>query len=887
MQYEGGEILHTGFVFLKDSYKWIGTLPSVGTRAHYDADGYWWTAPEDGEKFAAGTQTLQNITLYAHWQPEKYNIYYWSNDGLGIWSTSVLFYPVEEVPLPLMPARAGFAFQGWYTEKLDDLRHDLVHNDPVPQDNKWTPRSAVSGDMNLYALWKVVPPGAYTVTFASYDNEVVETKSALFENGYIISETIPAVPSRSHYTCDGKWYMSNGLEFTNSVVLSGNITVRPHWIGNTYTVKFMENNVDETVWETRSVTYPVSTLQGQFPSGIPSRPNYTPASDGWWTEVSGGVRFTESSAITGNIRVYKRWTGNTYTVKYWGVTDASAQAVELTTARTVTYPVDSLTAPGAYLPTAAELPSRKHYHFDGVWRTAGGLLWNAAQAVSGNTDLYADWTANTYTVSFNLMGGSAANSGTQTVNYPAASINMPTAPSKTGNVFAGWIYRHTGGQRYFAGNLNELYERDCLRTGSLSVAIEAEWITNANAGSILNAYDNQAAGTNHQLTHGGAYDDDFVVGSGAYSGPAGSRAFAEELIDKLAQAAALRQGTQQSSVVQTESGSQTVTVTVYDYAAINLIKQQIEDMLASPSFAGVRGTFAATGHTINYTGARQSVTVMNSGIYEIELWGASGGHIWSKNDKTALGGKGGWTKGSVRLNAGDVLKFYVGQEGYGTAVYNGSSFSKITNFSAEGAGASYVGGHRGGWNGGGNGGSSYGGDYAGGSGGGGATDVRYVGTYSVNKNDAGTYSQRIMAAAGGGGAAQSASYNSGWPGLAGGDAGANGIRKGNVQTGGARPGGTSAQASISFGDGSATSGSQIGVGGNGANGGSAAYEGPGGGGGGWYGGESISTLRGTEYTSSGAGGSSHIGTEFESAGRDSGLNQAFGNGKASIRYIGQ
>ena len=49
--------------------------------------------------------------------------------------------------------------------------------------------------------------------------------------------------------------------------------------------------------------------------------------------------------------------------------------------------------------------------------------------------LYAKWTVNTYTVTFNTDGGSAVDS--QTVNYNSTATT-PTAPTKTGYTFAGW-----------------------------------------------------------------------------------------------------------------------------------------------------------------------------------------------------------------------------------------------------------------------------------------------------------------------------------------------------------------------------------------------------------------------------------------------------------------
>lgn len=100
--------------------------------------------------------------------------------------------------------------------------------------------------------------------------------------------------------------------------------------------------------------------------------------------------------------------------------------------------------------------------------------------------------------------------------------------------------------------------------------------------------------------------------------------------------------------------------------------------------------------TFNYTGAVRSYTVPRTGTYTLEAWGAQGGG--------STGGKGGYSKGNVSLNAGDILYVYVGSTG-----------------------------DSGGWNGGGMGGAYNGG---------GASDIRKGGT---------SISNRVIVAGGGGG----------------------------------------------------------------------------------------------------------------------------------------
>jgi hypothetical protein len=155
-------------------------------------------------------------------------------------------------------------------------------------------------------------------------------------------------------------------------------------------------------------------------------------------------------------------------------------------------------------------------------------------------------------------------------------------------------------------------------------------------------------------------------------------------------------------------------------------------------------------------------------------------------------------------------------------------------------------------------------------------------------------------AAGGGGAGQSADVGNGnWPGIPGGKGGPtgeSGKRRGEGTTGGitanAARGGTAEklQPVTNIGGNSKLSGTQLGVGADGAASSWIAVEGTGGGGGGYYGGEAIQNLDQSNdkwhypaFTASGAGGSNYVGTGFIGT-----VNEAttrYGNGYVIIEYI--
>jgi uncharacterized repeat protein (TIGR02543 family) len=90
----------------------------------------------------------------------------------------------------------------------------------------------------------------------------------------------------------------------------------------------------------------------------------------------------------------------------------------------------------------ANLYSRANYVFH-RWATAAdgtGTTYNnfAQAALTAETTLYAQWTANTYVVTFNYNGGDGGDS-TATASYTTAgtAITLPV-PTKTGFTFAGW-----------------------------------------------------------------------------------------------------------------------------------------------------------------------------------------------------------------------------------------------------------------------------------------------------------------------------------------------------------------------------------------------------------------------------------------------------------------
>ena len=184
----------------------------------------------------------------------------------------------------------------------------------------------------------------------------------------------------------------------------------------------------------KSVTY--DSTYGDLPT--PTRAGYT--FNGWYTAASGGTKVTASTtvAITSAQTLYARWTANMYTVTF----NANGGSVS-PTSKSVTY--DS---------TYGDLPApvRAGYTFNG-WYTAatGGTSVVAGTKVTAasNHTLYAQWTANQYTVTFNANGGSVTPAG-KSVTYDSTYGDLPV-PTRTGYDFDGWYTEASGGTGVAAG----------------------------------------------------------------------------------------------------------------------------------------------------------------------------------------------------------------------------------------------------------------------------------------------------------------------------------------------------------------------------------------------------------------------------------------------------
>ncbi|MDR2383008.1 MAG: InlB B-repeat-containing protein [Prevotellaceae bacterium] len=386
----------------------IGKLP-VPTWLGYDFKGWSTKQDETGVQYDENKVITQDTTLYAHWEIINYVLSYNVNISGSdiIIPNKTVTYGATIGTLPSVSARTGYTLSDKWNTKKDGSGDSYTDNDLY----------LATTNITLYAQWI---PNTYTVTFNAKGGVLGE--GATITVGYNSQIGTLPVPAREGYTFNG-WFTAEtgGTQYAATNVVTQNITLYAHWTVTSYYLQFDSRggssaNDQPVIYGQKAGTLPVPTRSG-YDFG------------GWFTDINGGgTQYTETTEykVVGNTTLYAKWTIRKYTLIF----DAQGG--------------DQVSAISANYNEVVTLSStvRTGYTFKG-WNTStngNGIAYTGATpyAISGDATLYAQWTANTFTLDFDEQGGNPISN--QTVTYDAATGVLPVS-TRTGYVFKGW---HTG-----------------------------------------------------------------------------------------------------------------------------------------------------------------------------------------------------------------------------------------------------------------------------------------------------------------------------------------------------------------------------------------------------------------------------------------------------------
>ena len=311
-------------------------------------------------------------------------------------------------------SRTGYTFTGWNTS-------------PDGTGTAYRPNATIqfaAQNITLYAQWKV---RSYSVNFDSNGGSAVASQSVKYGS----KASRPTDPTRAGHTFQG-WYTSRdgGARYDFNQTVTGDVTLYAHWSVNSYTLTF-DGNGGKASESSRTVQY--GSQYGTLPTA--TRTGHT--FQGWYTAKSGGTKVSPSTTMgAANTTLYAHWSVNAYTLAFDGNGGKASES-----SRKVQYGNQYGT-----LPTA----TRTGYAFQGWYtaRSGGSQVSSSTTMEAANTTVYAHWTVNTYTVSFDSNGGSAVAS--QSVRY-GSKATQPANPTRAGHTFQGWYTARGGGSKYDFG----------------------------------------------------------------------------------------------------------------------------------------------------------------------------------------------------------------------------------------------------------------------------------------------------------------------------------------------------------------------------------------------------------------------------------------------------
>ena len=415
-----------------------------------------------------------SINIYAIWSLNNYSIGYNLNGGSVSGQKTSYNVTTESFTLPT-PTRTGYTFTGW-----------TGSNGSTPQKSVTIAKGS-TGNKSYTANWQA---NAYTLTVNPNGGNINGTTSAkslsppLYYNGGNWWNLSGEKPSRTGYTFEG-WYTSanGGTKIYNadgtctnegtywknsSYVHTGNLSVYAHWKANTYTITskyfyYYQNNTwkqFDTKTEQRTYGSSFAPHNVNSPTGYHAGNNYD-----YYTEKSeylgGGTVGTNNITVNQNIIVHVHYYPNTYAITYKpnGGSDSDQ-------AQTVTYGISWTTKGAIY---------SKSGYTQTSWNTqanGSGTKYSLSTAQTdkqlSNITLYAQYSANTYYVTYDANGGSGAPAKQAFVFNSGAKIST-TTPTRTGYTFVNWVY---GGTTFNPG--------DAIPSGWGSFTLKAQWKANSH-----------------------------------------------------------------------------------------------------------------------------------------------------------------------------------------------------------------------------------------------------------------------------------------------------------------------------------------------------------------------------------------------------------------------
>ena len=440
------EPVKTGYTFAgwtSNSTAGLGSGATTGTSANPTTT--WSGSLTKNKYFKNLRNTTGTVYMTANWTENTYSIAFNNNGGTGSMNSisGIKYTDFEYLPSNTF-TKLGYTFKGWAETDTGAKKYD--NGQAV---NKLTATNGAT--ITLYAVWE---KETYTITYTLNGG----TNNSSNPNSYKVDTATINLqpPTKTGYTFTG-WTGSNGTNSETSVSIpvgsTGNKTYVAHWTVNSYTIEYNLNNGSLA----QGKTNPTS---GTYDSDVnianePIKEGYT--FTGWSTNTAAGLGANAKTGISSNpttswngnltkntyyrnlrdtsgtVTLTANWSENTYTIAFnsnGGTgTMTSLSGVKYTESKTLTsntFTRDGYTFKG----WALESTGTKKYD-------NGATVTKLSATNNATVTLFAVWEKITYTITYNLDGGTNNSLNPSTYQVDTETINLQE-PTKIGYAFTGW-----------------------------------------------------------------------------------------------------------------------------------------------------------------------------------------------------------------------------------------------------------------------------------------------------------------------------------------------------------------------------------------------------------------------------------------------------------------
>ncbi len=457
-----------GTVNLTANYNETSITLDTPTKTGYTC-GYTDTAT-GAIKYTTSITVSDNKTIYVKCNPNTYTINFDSDGGTTVSSKTATYD--SKIGTLTNPTKTGYNFAGWYLD-TESITSESVYKyaKDITLKAKWTEATNTKYTVNYYlqTLDKKYDKATESVVYTGTTNKTVDAALKTYE-GFV-------TPSKQ----------------TVKILADGSAKVDYYYVRKELKVTFINASTK------KEVTYLYGKENQAFTNNGFAKTGYTLTG---YSNTSGGSKNYEvTSTVTGEFidkhypskTLYVVFTANTYKIAF----NNNGGTGSMDTI-TCTYDKDCTLTKNAFTKTGYTFAGWSKTSTGAIEYTNGSIVKNLA--ASGSMTLYAKWTANTYTVSYNANGGSGTMNKT-TCTYDTNCTIAANSFTRTGYTFAKWTKDSTTGTGYTAGST----VKNLATSGNVNMY--AKW--NINSYKIAYTMNNGSLGTNKPTS--ASYDANVLI----------------------------------------------------------------------------------------------------------------------------------------------------------------------------------------------------------------------------------------------------------------------------------------------------------------------------------------------------------------------------------------